>query len=86
MSACCSLLNVRPITSTLKFSIARRAVAPQPQPMSSNFMRVVAGVVVAAALLDSALRGKSHFPSDRSIFASCASCSDISGRAKYAQL
>ena len=58
--------NVRPTTLTSYFSMARRMVAPQPQPMSSS---VIPG-------------SSFSLPSARSILASCASSSVMSSRSK----
>ena len=68
--ACWFLLSVSPTTLTSYFSMARFRVAPQPQPMSSS---VIPGL-------------SPSLPSDRSIFAICASSSVMSSRSKYAQL
>ena len=58
--------SVRPTTLTSYFSMARRMVAPQPQPMSSN---VIPGC-------------RPSLPSARSILASWASSSGMSSRSK----
>ena len=68
--SCWFLLNVRPITLTSYFSIARIMVAPQPQPTSRTVMPGCSP----------------SFPSARSILAICASSSVMSSRSKYAQL
>jgi hypothetical protein len=64
------LLNVSPTTFTSYFSIARFIIDAHPQPTSSSVMPGC----------------RPSLPSDRSILASCACCSVMSSRSKYAQL